>query len=364
MPATQRGHARKLPSGKWQLRYYDAKGVRHTGGTFASKSAAMQHYRDVIEPRLSGTETLPELTLTELVELYLQRHAAVVRPRTITTLRERLVHATDAYGDLRLGELERMAGELATWQTTLPERSRYGIVQALRQTLAAAVRWDYMSRNPAKLAGRNPEPPPRTIRAYTLAELDALSAELSKPYQPLPSFAAASGLRPEEWAALERRDIDRRTGIVTVRRTVSDGVVVELAKTNASRRQVPLSRRASAALDLLPPRLYTPLLFPAPEGGLLNLDNFRRREWGIAVKASGVAKPARIYDLRSSFASNALAAGVTVFELARVMGTSVRMIERHYGALLDGAHNVIANRLDAFEAEMEKASTDEAQEGR
>ena len=36
------------------------------------------------------------------------------------------------------------------------------------------------------------------------------------------------------------------------------------------------------------------------------------------------------------------------------MGTSVRMIERYYGALLDGAHNVIASRLDAFEAELER----------
>jgi hypothetical protein len=54
--------------------------------------------------------------------------------------------------------------------------------------------------------------------------------------------------------------------------------------------------------------------------------------------------------------SRALAAGITVFELAKVMGTSVRMIERHYGALLDGAHNVIAHRLDAFEAELEKCS--------
>jgi hypothetical protein len=32
------------------------------------------------------------------------------------------------------------------------------------------------------------------------------------------------------------------------------------------------------------------------------------------------------------------------------MGTSVRMIERHYGALLDGAAGDIASRLDAFEA--------------
>jgi hypothetical protein len=47
--------------------------------------------------------------------------------------------------------------------------------------------------------------------------------------------------------------------------------------------------------------------------------------------------PARINDVRSKFASDAPAAGVSVFELARIMGSSVRIIERHYRALLDGA---------------------------
>ena len=55
-----------------------------------------------------------------------------------------------------------------------------------------------------------------------------------------------------------------------------------------------------AALDALPLRLDRPLLFPAPAGGLLNLDNFRRRGWGSEITASGVAKPARIYDLRAT----------------------------------------------------------------
>jgi hypothetical protein len=63
-----------------------------------------------------------------------------------------------------------------------------------------------------------------------------------------------------------------------------------------------------------------------------------------------------LYDLRSTFASDALAAGVTVFELAPIMGTSVQMIERHYGTRLDGAIEGIAGRLDALETERDRAT--------
>ena len=50
--------------------------------------------------------------------------------------------------------------------------------------------------------------------------------------------------------------------------------------------------------------------------------------------------------LFAAFVSNALAAGLTTFEVARVAGTSVQMTEAHYGALIDTAHEAIVSRLD------------------
>jgi hypothetical protein len=61
-------------------------------------------------------------------------------------------------------------------------------------------------------------------------------------------------------------------------------------------------------------------------------------------------------DSFSESAPNALAANVSQFELARVMGNSPEMIERHYGTLLDGSAESIAARLASFEAQQERGS--------
>src|SRR5262245_55272628 len=126
MPAVQRGHVRRLPSGKVQLRYYDEQGQHRSGGVFPTKSAALKHFRNVVEPRLLGEpESAPDRTLSKFVDLYLDRHAVIRRSKTITTLRERPGYATRAYGDVSLRELERMSADLADWQANLPARSRY-----------------------------------------------------------------------------------------------------------------------------------------------------------------------------------------------------------------------------------------------
>jgi integrase len=340
MPARQRGEPYRLGKGRWGLRYYDEHGIRRRTSGFTSRTEALDWFENVERKRQLGLPVAaPDLTLTEFVDVFLERHAAVRSPRTIRTLRERLRRPIKSYGTTHLRELERMSGDLADFAAKLPGGFRYSVMSALRQALAAGVRWGYLSTNPATLTGPNPMPPPRAIRVFTLSELDTLESELGPRWGPIVPFAAATGLRPAEWARLERRDVDRKRRTLTVRGT----------KTDASRREVPLSARALAALDNLPPRLDSPLVFPGAKGAVINLDNFRRREWSPVVEAAGIATPARMYDLRSTFASNALAAGVAPFELARIMGTSIAMIERSYGALIAGAREGIAARLDALE---------------
>jgi integrase len=356
MPAIQRGQAYRLGPNRWGLRYYDADGTRRRKSPFPSKSAALAHYREVVEPQLRGDPApVPELTLAELVPVYLERHGAAVRPRTIATLCERLRHAVVAFGDVPLRELERMPSEIAGWRARQPHRVAHHRAGALRQVLDAAVRWGYMGVNPAKLAGRNPKPAPRPVRAFSPEELEAISAKLEPAYRPLPGFAAATGLRPEEWQALERR----RGSRCTCAGGAPHGLEQRADRTRQDDPQpapgaalAPRSRGARGA----PTAARHPARVPRPPGGLMNLDNWRRREWAPAIEAAGILTPARIYDLRSTFASDALAAGVSVFELARIMGTSIEMIERHYGTLLDGAGDGIAGRLDALDAARDRVA--------
>jgi integrase len=162
----------------------------------------------------------------------------------------------------------------------------------------------------------------------------------------LVTFAAETGLRTHEWTAVERRDLDRSGPAIAVVRRVVDGQHVPYPKTERSRRRVPLTARALAALDTLPPRLDTPLLFPAERGGPIRLDNWRARAWYPALDAAGVRKRGP-YHLRHSFATEALAAGMPVFMLSRVMGCSVQMIERHYGHLAHDSEQAARALLDA-----------------
>ena len=196
-----------------------------------------------------------DLTLNAFLDLYLARHGATIAPSTAATLTARLKPARNVFGSWKLSELEHASADVAAWRATLPDGSRHRLTLALRQALAAAVRWRYIARNPAVDAGPNPEPRADELRPFTRGDVDALALELGPVYGPLVVFAAETGLRTNEWVALERRDVDRQA--VTVQRRYADGRLTLFPKTEASRRRVPLTQRALAAPSTRSPHALT-----------------------------------------------------------------------------------------------------------
>src|SRR5215211_6851926 len=116
-----------------------------------------------------------------------------------------------------------------------------------------------LARNPAGPgAVEMPSAPPTNVRPFeTWKEVYAV-ADAAGRFGPLVVFACATGLRPQEWQALEWQDVDVAGRHCRIRRPVGDGLVVSVAKTNGSLRRVSLQQRALDALAELPRPLDGP----------------------------------------------------------------------------------------------------------
>ncbi len=287
----QHGQVLKLracrPDGKavWAYRYRvdGGRSKRPQVGGFATRAQAERALRRELERLRPGRQ----MTLAELVEGYLQVHQAA--PATIEKLRWLLAKAMVVFGDARLVELR--AGEICAWRRTLPEGHRFEATQALRQVLNAAVAWQLLDVNPAKRGVANPLrrfPEKRPFESWD--ELRAVAAQLGAVTGPMVMFGAATGLRPAELVALELRDVDRAGGVVYVRRQLVRGQIKQ-TKTQRSVRAVPLQAIALEALDRRPAS-GSPILFPAPRGGYIDLHNFRARNWRPARSQPGSTRSA------------------------------------------------------------------------
>jgi integrase len=351
MPARQRGSVVRRGA-TWQARYYDAENVRRSRGGFETKTAAgewLDRQLDEVGALRSGERPAPDTipTVNDLVSGYLATHE--VDPATTKKLTYELGHATRAFGSRRVDELRPL--DLSTWRATLPPRTRHQPFGAFKAVLEHAVTLGLIQTNPAsRIKNRRVRlDESREIRPFeSWDDLEAIAEELWKLYAPIPVVLAGTGLRPEELYGLEWRDVDLQAGVLSVERVYTQGVLKPCKKSDRQRRRVPLRARVVEALEAMPRGFGQTPVFVTKRGDRIKHDTFRMRHWEAALRAAGLEHRG-VYATRHTFATWGIRAGVNLFYLSRVMGTSLTQIDRTYGHLVPDSDEYVRGLLDTYD---------------
>lgn len=224
---------------------------------------------------------------------------------------------------LRKPQVKHWRDELRVSKSTA-NRLRTSLVAALnlavdnrRVSRAVAQEWEEVK--PYKAAGK------RRDLFLDLQQRRALLSAAQGAVRDLMEGAALTGARAGELVKARRSQFDERTGIM-------------MFNGKTGRRDVPLSPAAIALLSRLSKsKLPNAFLFVRDDGR-----HWAHSDWDdlvrAAAKAAGLPADPRtgvcLYTFRHCFITEALLGGMPTLEVARLVGTSVGMIEKHYGHLV------------------------------
>lgn len=192
---------------------------------------------------------------------------------------------------------------------------RAALNAALRRgEVATAIAWR-TALQPAQTHGRRTLYLDKAQRRALLAKLPADAADFCRGLCHLP-------LRPGALAQLTAGDFDVRTHTLTIKRD----------KANEGR-QILLPPATSTMLrEQAKDKLPGAPLFMRAEGSAWNKDSWKGpiKE---AARAADLPESATAYTLRHSTITDLVTGGLDLLTVAQISGTSVRMIEKHYGHL-------------------------------
>jgi integrase len=183
-------------------------------------------------------------------------------------------------------------------------------------------------------------------------EVNRLADAIDEPYGVLVRFAAYTGLRAGELAALRVGRVDLLRGSVDVREAYAEvhGALVLGPTKTYGRRTVALPRFLCDELGAyLVGRDVSPdaHLFTSPDGGPLRQSNFYRRTFKPAVRAAGLPDGLRFHDLRHTCAALLIAQGAHPRALMERLGhSSVTVSLDRYGHLLPSLDEALVDGLE------------------
>jgi integrase len=308
----------------------DGRRRQRSKGGFRTRKDAERYLREQLVWVDAGTYVAPQqLTLaTYLVDHWLPAmDARGLRPSTLARYETHVRCAiAPALGRLRLQaltptHLNKLYRDLrAAGRAPKTIRNVHGV---LSKALADAERWGLVGRNSARLADVPPVTRPKLqvwAPEQTRAFLTAVSSDRLFAAWLL---AATTGMRRGELLGLRWADVDLDAGVVRVtqaRVRAGNQVVAGEPKTARGRRTIALdpatvaalrqhrTRQTQARLLAGPHDLDSDLVFTMPDGAPIHPNRFSL--W-FRTRARAANLPAiRLHDLRHSYATAGLAAGV------------------------------------------------------
>ncbi|MDF3146529.1 MULTISPECIES: site-specific integrase [unclassified Streptomyces] len=352
---------RKLPSGRWQVRYRDPETgqLRPAEQTYASKTDAQVALTHIESDITRGQWSDPDagaVNLGDYAAAWLRDRKLADRTRKRNESVMRL-HVLPTFGagsvaDVTTARVRSWRGKLLA--AGIGEPTVVKAYQLLRALMNTAVDDELIRRNPCRIKGADRyDVPERPVLGVT--EVFAIADSIAPRYRLLVLLAAFTTLRFGELAALRRRDIDLEGLTVTVRRAqaeLQDGRLFDKAPKSAAG-----VRAISFPAELLDDVRRHLEQFSAPgrdghvfvgsQGGQLRRSNFRD-DWVKARKAAGVTADLHFHDLRHTGNTLASTAGASTRELMTRMGHSSSRAALIYQHMTSDRDRAIADRLGAM----------------
>ena len=209
----------------------------------------------------------------------------------------------------------------------------------LRRVLASAVEWEFIDKVPALPKVKVPD---RDWDHFTSEESDKLIAVARDDEErALLMFALRTGARAGEQLALRWGDIDWSKGEIVFRRSSTGGRV---GPTKSGReRRVPMTGGLARSLRKVK-HLRGDLVFCRLDGQPLTIWQLHERLWSACRRAG--LREIRWHDLRHSFASQLVTAGVRIRRVQDWLGHSTIAMTMRYSHLAPGSGSDLIQALE------------------
>jgi integrase len=337
------GSIRKLPSGKYQLRYTDPNGFRRAGEiTYGTKAQAEHALLDIRRTIENGTYEAQQavqagdidpktLTLEELASYWrgvrLNRRGQSLRPSTLKEY-ERLIH--NVLTPLKDKPIRTItAGQVEKWWAPEHKKAPNQASKAykhLNTLMKYALKRKWATSNPCDIEGASSYTPTNQPEVPTADQVATMLEVAPEPFKTMVVLAVSAGLRKGELLALTRADIETlkddgetRVFINIDKALTWDGTkeIVGQTKSEGSVRVIELPQWANQYLTkYLTTIAINPeaLLFPRNEGSSLHWGKYQINPVWRAVRTKA-GFHGRFHSLRAFHLTQFGLTGATAAEL-------------------------------------------------